>query len=395
MSKALRDLQEQILQKSAAARKLLEGPEKDVEKAQAILNEVNQLQAEVAARKQLDDLEKAHVPTARTTPTPDPEAPKAGDATQAFLKAFRARAMTKYMNEGTDAAGGYTVPEDISTQINHWVEAHATLLPLISVERVNALTGARTYQKRATCAGFAKVDEAGVISEATAPQFERLTYTVSKYAGFMPVTAELLADSDANILNILIEWLGQQTIATDNREILALVKNKTAVAATGLDDIKKALTVTLGLYRAGSRVITNDSGLAWLDTLKDANSRYLLSASPANPMQLQLAAGATVYPVTVLPDAILPNETSGALPFILGDLNEYCRKYDRALTSVAQSSEATVGSGDTAFNLFSQDMIAVRAIMRADYKVLDANAIVRLALTPAAAVSGGSGSDKE
>ena len=36
MSKALRDLQEQILQKSAVARKLLEGPEKDVEKAQAI-----------------------------------------------------------------------------------------------------------------------------------------------------------------------------------------------------------------------------------------------------------------------------------------------------------------------------------------------------------------------
>ena len=64
MSKALRDLQEQILQKSAVARKLLEGPEKDVEKAQAILDEVNQLQAEVAARKQLDDLEKAHVPTA-------------------------------------------------------------------------------------------------------------------------------------------------------------------------------------------------------------------------------------------------------------------------------------------------------------------------------------------
>ena len=156
---------------------------------------------------------------------------------------------------------------------SHWVEAHATLLPLISVERVNTLTGARTYQKRATCAGFAKVDEAGVISEVTAPQFERITYTVSKYAGFMPVTAELLADSDTNILNILIEWLGQQTIATDNKEILALVKNKTAVAATGLDDIKKALTVTLGLYRAGSRVITNDSGLAWLDTLKDANGK--------------------------------------------------------------------------------------------------------------------------
>lgn len=62
MSKALRDLQEQILQKSAVARKLLEGPEKDVEKAQAILDEVNQLQAEVAARKQLDDLERHMCP---------------------------------------------------------------------------------------------------------------------------------------------------------------------------------------------------------------------------------------------------------------------------------------------------------------------------------------------
>lgn len=391
MSKRLRDLQDQILQKTTAARELLTGDNKDLEKSRALLDEAEQLRDEVTALERVESLEKSQVPVQSAAKKEDPETAENADATKAFLKAFRTRAMSKYLNEGTEAEGGYTVPEDISTRINQWVQAHATLLPLISVERVSTQSGARTYQKLATYAGFAKVDEAGEISEVAAPQFERIKYAVSKYAGFMPVTSELLADSDANILSILTAWLGQQTIATDNREILALVKNKTAIAATSLDDIKKALTVTLGLYRAGSRVITNDSGLAWLDTLKDANGRYILTSSPANAMQLQLAAGATVYPVTVLPDAILPNETSGAIPFILGDLSEYCRKYDRQLTSLAQSTEATVGTGSTAINLFSQDMTAIRAIMRADYKVLDANAIVRLALTPAAAGTGGSG----
>ena len=90
---------------------------------------------------------------------------------------------------------------------------------------------------------------------------------------------------------------------------------------------KKALNVTLGAaFKATSRVVTNDDGLQYLDTLKDNDGKYLLQPNPANPMQLRLCAGATIVPVTVIPNDDLPSDVSTAkkrkIPMIIGDLKE-------------------------------------------------------------------------
>lgn len=86
----------------------------------------------------------------------------------------------------------------------------------------------------------------GKIENVAGPTFEVIEYTIKKYAGWMPVTSELLADSDANITNTLIEWLGEEDIATRNRLILALMQNGSASEFANLDGIKKAINVTLG-----------------------------------------------------------------------------------------------------------------------------------------------------
>ena len=76
-----------------------------------------------------------------------------------------------------------------------------------------------------------------------------------------------------------------------------------------VDDIKKALNVTLGqAFKATSAIVTNDDGLQWLDTLKDNEGKYLLQPDPANPMQLRICAGATIVPVYVIPNADLESE---------------------------------------------------------------------------------------
>ena len=142
------------------------------------------------------------------------------DAARHYFKNAKAN------TEGTDADGGYTVPDDIRTEINRYREAHFSLESLADTEPVTTDSGRRTYQSRASHAGFAQVAEGGKIGNVAGPTFEVINYAIKKYAGWMPVTNELLADSDANITNTLIQWLGEEDIATRNRLIIEVLQAK-------------------------------------------------------------------------------------------------------------------------------------------------------------------------
>ena len=123
--------------------------------------------------------------------------------------------------------------------------------------------------------------------------------------------------------------------------------------------------------------MTNDDGLQYLDTLEDKNGRPLLSPDPAKPMEMRLSIGARSVPVEVIPNEVLATAESGAIPFIMGDLFEYMKEFDRQQLTLTQSNEASV----TDFNAFEEDMTLFRAIMRADFVVKDDAAIVRGELT--------------
>ncbi len=220
--------------------------------------------------------------------------------------------------------------------------------------------------------GFSLVAEGGAITQKQTPQFERQEWSVKKYAGYFPVTNELLADSDANITNTLVQWIGDESRVTANTLILTAIGTKAQTEFETLDDIKKALNVTLGqAFKNTSSVITNDDGLQYLDTLKDGDGGYLLQPHPQNPMQLRLCAGATTIPVVVVPNSDLPT-TSNKIPFIVGDLKEAITYFDRNQLTITTSDVAVAGS----FNAFENDLTLFRAIEREDVKVKDTNAFV-------------------
>ena len=174
------------------------------------------------------------------------------------------------MSEGTPENGGYTVPEDIQTRINEYRQEKASLINFVDVENVTTDKGSRTYKKRVQQTGFEKVQEGGKIKGKTTPQFERISYEIGKYAGYLPVTNELLADTDANITGTIVAWIGDESRVTRNNIIIDVVKKKEKKTIVGLDDIKKILNVELGqAFKPTSRIITNDDGLQWLDTLKN------------------------------------------------------------------------------------------------------------------------------
>lgn len=302
------------------------------------------------------------------------------DAVHDFAEAARHGFYTNTMTEGTKADGGYTVPEDIQTKINQYKKAMFSLESLVDVESVSTNSGRRTYQKRAQAAGFKVVAESGKIQAAETPQFEVLAYEIKKYAGYMPVTNELLADSDANITNTLVKWLGEEDVTTKNAQILAAIATKAETDLKNLDGIKKAINVTLGAAFSGSTIIvTNDDGLQYLDTLVDKQGRYLLSPDVQSPMQMVLAVGARKIPVKVVPNAILATKTN-KIPFIIGDLKEAVKIFDRAKLNIMTSNVAAVGT----LNAFEQDLTLFRGIERFDCKVKDSDAFVNgyITVTP-------------
>lgn len=371
MNKKMRDLLAQIEAKTKEARSYMDGENKDVAKAKHILDvEIADLKTEYATEKALYEAEKE-----QNAPTDEQVAEKTvGKKVIDSIKAFAdmARRGFKSMNETTPADGGYTVPEDITTKINEYRDAKASLLSLVRVEKVKTESGARTFKKRSQHNGFATVGEGGKIGAIATPQFERLEYKITKKAGYLPITNELLADTDANLSGTIIEWFGEESRVTANKSIIEVVGTLEAIALNGIDDIKKALNVTLGsAFKATSKIVTNDDGLHYLDTLKDADERYLLSASPADPMKLVLSAGATTVPVVVIPNADLPT-VGGKIPVIIGDFNEAIVYFDRELLSIKQSDVAVIGD----LNAYEEDLTVFRGIERNDVKLRDAQAIV-------------------
>jgi len=355
-----------------------------LDEAKKLTDEAQELQNQIDALKAIDALGEQGQFANAVAPV---EVLAAGegeienDAVHKFADA--ARHGFRNMSEGTPAEGGYTVPEDIQTQINKLKEDEFDLSAFVDTENVSTNTGRRTYQTRAQVTGFKEVGEGAAIKKADEPNFSVVEYKIKKYAGFLPVTNELLADSDANITATISEWLARQDVATRNAKILAVIDALDKTELSDVDGIKKAVNVTLGAKFAGSVAIyTNDDGLNYLDTLKDAQKRYLLTPDAQNPMQMVLAVGAHKVPVVVIPNSIMPSDTTTTegktiIPFKIGDLFEAVKLFDRQQLTIGVSSEAAV----TGFNAFEQDMTLFRGIVRLDVEAKDKAAVVNGTIT--------------
>lgn len=358
MNKKMREIKAQIEILNDEANKLFEV--KDLEGAENKIKEIENLEREYKIAEKLFNDKKEDVN----------EKEVVLDKVANFANSIKKIRNT--MSEGSNIDGGYTVPEDVSTDIEKLREAKFSLEQLVSVESVSTMSGKRTYKKRSNQTGFAKVGEGGKIGAKATPQFDRIEYKIEKYAGILPVTNELFEDSDANIYNELIQWIADESRVTRNKLILEAIATKAQEAIVGLDGIKKVLNVTLGqAFKPTSVIITNDDGLHYLDTLKDNDENYVLSANPSEPMKLVLAAGAMSIPVRVVPNADLATE-GNKVPFIIGDLKEGIKFYDRKRLNIVTSNIAMAGE----LNAFEEDLTLFRAIEREDVVVRDAEAFV-------------------
>ena len=335
--------------------------------------ELQNLQKKFDLLKDISDDDKSSMEDkAKAGSAKKAEPGKENDAVKEFANAARRgfrvqNAMSSGIREGSDPDGGYIVPEDIQTTINQWKQAEFSLESLITVE--------------ADATGFADIEEGGELQEMDTPQFERIGYEISDRGGWLPLTNDLLSDTDQNIMQTITRWIARKSNATSNKKILNLINAVAAKEIETLDEVKHAIIVTLGAaYRAGSSILTNDDGLYFLATLKDTTGRDLLQPNPMDVMQMSLSVGPIRVPVISVPNKVIASntETDGKikLPMICGDFKEAFKKYDRQRTSLLASNIASAGS----LNAFTQNLTLVRAIERNDFKTLDADAYVNLSM---------------
>ncbi len=348
--------------------------EAEMEKIKGFNNQIDQVEKLLAEQDRFGKGE----PSGGANPTPEQE-PKAKGydaAVKSFADAARAgfpktKAAGDFMQEGVDADGGYTVPQDIVTRIIELRESKESLLDEVRVIPVTTKSGKRTIKKRGQHQGFATVAEAAKFGKAATPQFAVMEYNIEKRGGYLPVTNELLADSDNNIAAIAEEWLADEARVTANKEILAVIQEKAEQDLKDLDGVLKAWVGLGSTFRTTSKLITNDDGLLWLGTLKDGNGRYLLTPNPADPKELRLCVGPYTLPVKTYDNDTIPT-TEGKVPMILGDLAEGVVYWDRQVFSVKVFDQATIGD----FNAAEQDMTIWRGSLRDDCTTRDDGAFV-------------------
>lgn len=296
-----------------------------------------------------------------------------------FFKAIRGKAMSddelevmdKYKarmssKEGED--GGYIIPEDIQTKINKLRQTTDDLKQYVNVVPVSTNKGARTLERRADHTPFAPLSEYGdpnAMEEIDSPKFDRISYAIEDYAGFLPVYNSILEDSDEALEQYLIEWIAKKGKATDNHFILEVIDGFDKVEIDDYTGLKDILNVQLDPSFANEAVIyTNQDGFNHLDKLEDKNGRPLLQPDPTQATR-KLFAG--THPIIPLSNKTIETDGSKA-PFIVGVLDEAVNYYDRKQISI----DMTKVGGDA----WRSNTTEFRAIMRLDTGAWDPEAVV-------------------
>lgn len=386
LKEKLYDLKDKKAKAAKDARALAEDGKGGSEEFSAKMAEVDAFVAEIAGVEKLLAMEEREADEALAAE----KAAKAmkrtaaqgqdgrGDSYAKAVKEFAAHARAGFpkekasggmMNEGTGADGGYTVPEDIVNRAIELRDSEDSLLTEVTVVNASAPKGKRVFKTRGQHSGFLTVEEAKKFGKTATPKFTTVNYDIEKRGGYLPVTNELLEDSDEAIANDVIDWLGGEARVTANNEIVAVLTAKQAKELDGLDGVLAAWISLGAQFRKNSAIYTNDDGLLYIATLKDANGRYLLSPNPSEPSNLRLACGPFLIPIKTYSNETIPT-TGGHVPMIIGNLKEGVFYWDRRHLTIKESDVAVAGD----LNAFEEDLTLWRASLRDDCTERDGDA---------------------
>lgn len=287
------------------------------------------------------------------------------------------------MSEKLDEDGGFTVPQDIQTDIHELRRTDDDLEQYVNVEPVSTLSGSRVFEVDADSTPWDDVDEGEEFGEEETPKLKQIKYKIKKKGGILKVTRELLQDTAENILGFLNKWIAKKSRATRNAAILKKLAEITTgkeVAISGYDDLKDVFNVTLDPAIASSSIVlTNQSGFNYLDKIKDERGDYILQHDVTDKSKMLLFG---VYPIKKVSNKVLKNVevkldesnvSAYKYPIYMGDLKEAITLFDREKISIELSTEA----GD----LWAKDQTGIKVRDRFDVQAFDEEAVIKGEIT--------------
>lgn len=394
LSKKMYELSEKMKALSNEARVFTDNGETD--KALDKMKEFDVLKAEFAVEEKLYNAEKFFDDDGKTKIIPGTNAQKDDTQKSAFFTAlrnnFQGYGLTKgLMTEGTNASAGYLVPVDTQTKVNEYKSERFSFADYVTHETVSTNKGSRVYRNKNTSAAFTQVAEGGRIPLASSPSYSIVDYTIKDFGGIIPVTNDLMMDSDVNIEKEIIKHLGECKADTFNAQIKALIAAKAAVPVTTLTSIRNYLIKGLGgAYTKSSAIYTNDDGYAWLVNLQDDNHRDYFFFNPADSGKIAInIGGGLIVPVVHIPNSVYASAPAANnkvdIPFVLGDLKAAFTIFDRQQMSVTASNTASIevtdGNNTTTLHAFQDNLTFFKAFLRADFKTIDTDAFINGVLT--------------
>ena len=284
---------------------------------------------------------------------------RASDAYKAaMLTALRSnfRQINNVLVEGTDAAGGYLVPEEWDAHLIEKLDEENVVRKLGTAIQTS---GERKINVAASKPAASWIEEGGelVFSDAT---FSQVILDAYKLSVAVKVSEELLADNAYDLEGFLIRAFGR---AIANAEEEAFIVGDGASKPTGLlhatlggqigvtttgtaitaDEVVDLIYKLKRPYRTNAAFLTADSTLAAIRKLKDStNGTYL--------WQPALTAGEPDrllgYPVYT--SQFVPAVAAGKPVMAFGDLSYY-NIGDRGTRSFAALHELYAGVGQVAF----------------------------------------------
>jgi HK97 family phage major capsid protein len=232
----------------------------------------------------------------------------------------------------------------------------------------------------------------------TKAQFGVVTQILKKLTAIVPITEELIEDSQIDIVKLVAElfveavaveedlqyfdgdgtvWTG--LLRTSSIPALAIAAGSTFAAMTA-DDLLKLQGKVKKAARTRGKYYMSSAILDLCRLMKDANDQYIFRDIVTSG-SLPTLWGKPVVEVEAMPNTDLTNPQQANKHFVLfGDMKLGAIYGDKGEIKVKMLSEATItdADGSTQINLAEQDMVGVRIVKRTGYVVANEQALARL-----------------
>lgn len=320
--------------------------------------EIQRLERQEAFDAELAKATSKPIVNAPNTATKEKVGRASDEYKNAILDALRSnfRNVSNILSEGTDANGGYLVPEEYDKR----------LIDVLNEENVMRKLGTTI-----TTSGEHKINIAGAkpaatwVNEGAAltfgdATFDQIILDAHKLHVAIKVTDELLYDNAFNLEGYILEQFGK---ALANAEEDAFINGtgtnqplgilaKTGGAQVGItaasttkitaDELIDLVYSLKRPYRKNAKFLTNDQTLAVIRKLKDSTGQYLWQPS------YQAGEPDRILGYPVLTSAYFPVITADKTAFAFGDFSYY-NIGDRGTRSFAELKELFAGNGMVGF----------------------------------------------